>query len=276
MINQSLNELKLVAKSRNIKGYKNKSENDLIKILSEPKPKINLSKNKIKEIKKDFNKLRYGFSKSKINEFRRSLYNIKNQKNLSAPEIKETEKNLLELEKSLSSLKKYYDYDDIEYRGIRDIGNLFNEVALNKIDKDYYKPIKTKSAFNGNYIEYESKGDKNKNLSPKEYLDMIRPYLSDMINNHKTRREWKIQLTMSINFISSKDSNETRAMHTKSHNIEIMMGSKRDKIIIEPSESLLQNYHKDLKETMRGSEFINDSVDSVLKRGGSYIDSPKW
>ena len=38
---------------------------------------------------------------------------------------------------------------------------------------------------------------------------MIRPYLSDMINDHKTRREWKIQLTMQINFISSKDSEET-------------------------------------------------------------------
>ena len=72
------------------------------------------------------------------------------------------------------------------------MGNLFNKAALNKIDKDYYNPIKTKSAFNGNYIEYKSKGDKDGNLSPKEYLDIIRPYLSDMINNHKTRREWKI------------------------------------------------------------------------------------
>ena len=70
MMNLSLNELKLIAKTRNIKDYKNKSENDLIKILSEPKPKINLSKKKIKEIKKDFSELRYKFSKSKINEFR--------------------------------------------------------------------------------------------------------------------------------------------------------------------------------------------------------------
>ena len=98
MINVSLNELKLIAKSRIIKDYKDKSENDLIKILSKPKPKLNLSKKKIKEMKKYFSELRYRFSKSKINEFRRSLYNIKNQKNLSAPEIKETEKNLLELE----------------------------------------------------------------------------------------------------------------------------------------------------------------------------------
>ena len=42
MINLSLSELNLNAKSRNIKDYKNKSENDLIKILSEPKPEINL------------------------------------------------------------------------------------------------------------------------------------------------------------------------------------------------------------------------------------------
>ena len=120
MINLSLNEVKLVAKSRNIKDYKNKSENDLIKILSEPKPKINLSKNKIKEIKKDFNKLRYGFSKSKINEFRRSLYNIKKTKKSFRIRNKRDQKNILELEKGFSSLKIYFDYDDIEYRGIRD------------------------------------------------------------------------------------------------------------------------------------------------------------
>ena len=92
MINLPLNELKLMAKIRSVKDYKNKFEEDLIKILSEPKPKINLSKKKMKEIKKYFSRLRYGFSKSKINEFGRSLYNIKKLKNLSAPEIKETEK----------------------------------------------------------------------------------------------------------------------------------------------------------------------------------------
>ena len=73
---------------------------------------------------------------------------------------------------------------------------------------------------------------------------MIRPYLSDIINNHKTRREWKIQLTMSINFVFSKNFNETCTMHTKSHNIEIMTGSETDKIITELFESLLQNYHR--------------------------------
>ena len=65
---------------------------------------------------------------------------------------------------------------------------------------------------------------------------------------------------MQINFISSKDSEETRTMHTKSHNIEIMMGNETDEIIEKLFESLLQNYQKDLEESMRGSEFVRDSI----------------
>ena len=46
---------------------------------------------------------------------------------------------------------------------------------------------------------------------------------------------------MKINFISSKDSEETRNMSTKSDNVEIMMGSETDEIIEELFESLLQS-----------------------------------
>ena len=73
---------------------------------------------------------------------------------------------------------------------------------------------------------------------------MIRPYLRDMINDHKTRREWKIQLTMQINFISFKDSEETRTMHAKSHNIEIMMGNKTDEI----KKNFLNLFYKMIKK----------------------------
>ena len=124
------------------------------------------------------------------------------------------------------------------------------------IDEDYYKPIITNHDFNRDYIEYESKGDKDKILSIKECLDLIKPYLSNKINNHKTQGkwkvhsgdtvidyktqgEWKIQLTMPINSISSKDSEETCTMHTKSDNIEIMVGSETDEIIEELFKSLL-------------------------------------
>ena len=217
--------------------------------------------------------------------------------NLFASKIKQIERNLTELEENLSKTKKYYDYDDIEYNGIRDVKDLFHL----SIDEDYYKPIIAKSAFNNNYIQYQSKGDKGKNLSIKKYLNMIRPYLSHIINDHKTQgnwrihsgneiierktqSEWKIQLTMAIHFISFKDSNETRTMDTKSNNVEIMMGSETDEIIEEIFESLLQSYQTNLEESMRGSEFVYDSVYALhynlnkvsLSRDGSDIDSPKW
>ena len=111
MINLSLDELKLVAKSRGIKDYENKSEEDLIKILSKLKPQISIPKMKRKRIKKDFSELRQKFSQSEINKFRKSFHDIKNHRILSAAETKETEKNLIELEKSLQ-FKKFHGYDD--------------------------------------------------------------------------------------------------------------------------------------------------------------------
>ena len=66
MINLSLDELRLVAKNRNINDYENKSEENLIKLLSEPKPKIIINKKKLEETKKDFSKLRHKFSEKEI------------------------------------------------------------------------------------------------------------------------------------------------------------------------------------------------------------------
>ena len=78
--------------------------------------------------------------------------------------------------------------------------------TLYESKEDYYKPIRFGNAFNRNYIEYESDGDKDKNLSIKEYHGIIRPYLNDLIDKHKTQGEWKIQLAIAIDFISSNNS----------------------------------------------------------------------
>ena len=86
---------------------------------------------------------------------------------------------------------------------------------------------------------------------------------------------------MAINFISS---DETRTMHAKSNNVEIMVGSEANEIIEHLFKSFLQKYREGLEESMRGSEFVYDSVDVLyynlnrvsLSRGGSYIDFPKW
>ena len=63
------------------------------------------------------------------------------------------------------------------------------------------------------------------------------------------------------------------------------MGNETDDIIDELIKSFLQRYQKSLEKSMKkGSDFIFNSVDLLcyhlhkisLKRGGSYIDSPKW
>ena len=94
----------------------------------------------------------------------------------------------------------------------------------------------------------------------------------------------KISLTMIINFISSKDSDEICTIHAKNNNMEFMMGNETDEIIKELFESLLQKCQEGLEEKKRGSEFLFNSVDLLhynlhktsLNRSGSNIDSPKW
>ena len=107
-------------------------------------------------------------------------------------------------DKALKDTRIFYGLKNkksINDKVLRDIRTLYES------DKeDYYKPIGIPNAFSSNHIEYESNGNKDKILFIDNCLDMIRQYLSDIINDHKTQGEWKIQLTMAINFISSKDS----------------------------------------------------------------------
>ena len=64
----------------------------------------------------------------------------------------------------------------------------------------------------------------------------------------------------------------------------VIIQNETSEIIEELFESLLQKYQKGLEESMKGSEFIFDSLDVLnydlhqisLNRDVSYIDSPKW
>ena len=139
----------------------------------------------------------------------------------------------------LDNYDNNYDFANYdEYRKTGSIRTLFK-----KFDRDCYKPIRADGGFagrNNNYIEYVSKGDRNEHLSPEEYLNMIRPYLRDLINEHIPTMKlnnnnnnsknsdnntnynnnnninssidcakWKIQLTMQ-NSISTKSFEEAR------------------------------------------------------------------
>ena len=155
---------------------------------------------------------------------------------------------------------------------MKDIESLFKI----SIDKDYYKPKLNKSGYNKNYAQYESKGDKI--LSLKEYLNLIEKYLRELIEEYKLKGEWKVQLTIEVNFTSLKPgSNETRIMYARSDNIEIVFGDDNDDIIEQLFESLLKKYEEILQNKMRGSEFEFDGVNFLyydfnktsINRGGS-------
>ena len=88
---------------------------------------------------------------------------------------------------------------------------------------------------------------------------------------------------MRVDFISSKDTGETRTIYVWSNNESIMWVSDTDDIIRELFRSFLHNYQEELK-IIKGSDFVFESVELMdyklhrvrLRRGGSYIKSPEW
>ena len=114
------------------------------------------------------------------------------------------------------------------------------------------------------------------------------PYLSDLINDHKSIRdnsnEWKIQINVHVNFISSNDTGKICTIFVWSDNEEIRSGNETDDIIKGLLNSFLNNYQKEEIILRNGSNFVFESVDLLsyhihktsLKRGKSYIKSPEW
>ena len=182
---------------------------------------------KISDINMILSRLGNIVTKNDRRKIKKEFYEIENKKNLSEKEKEEIYDHLVKLVKTLDKKEKYQyqDRNDLDYYGITDI-----EDFLDNVD-DYYKPILIKSSFKDNYKYYESRGDKDKKLSVKQYLYMIMPHVRDIINDNKAIRnnsnEWKIQINMHVNFISSKDTGETRTIYIWSDNEEIRLGKKQ-------------------------------------------------
>ena len=75
----------------------------------------------------------------------------------------------------------YILFKTIKNRILRDSRNLFQHEE----EENYYIPLWVSNFWSNNYIEYESKVDRNKALVVQKYLNKIRPYLKDPINNLK-------------------------------------------------------------------------------------------
>ena len=104
--------------------------------------------------------------------------------------------------------------------------------------------------------------------------------MRNIIINLQNSDAWKIQLTIAINFISSKDAKEERVIHSAIH----ALYSDASEIIDELFKSLRSKYQVDFGTSIRRSDFIFDSVQLMYYtchiinfiRGGSCIDSPDW
>ena len=210
---QSRDELERIAKIRKIKNYEEMAKEELIISLLKSKQSIaelfnnNLYDNKISDIRRILNRLRDILPRKYRKEIKEKLYEIEHNENLS----EENEEYLRKLVRILNDKEKHspYDRDDLDYYGIRDTGNLFEEAS----EEDYYKPILVKSSFKSNYKYYESRGDKEKRLSVRQYLNKVKSYLYDLINDHRiARRVRKIQMSMRVDSISSEDTGETRTI----------------------------------------------------------------
>ena len=119
------------------------------------------------------------------------------------------------MNKKIINLNKHEDFIGLE--NVKDLYSILD-----------YKPILIRNAFDYSYLEYGSEGSNS--LSLIEYLNLIKPYLEDLINEMKNKDEWKLQLTANISFVSLKpDSDETHLMYTRSDPEEFMNGMKQRK-----------------------------------------------
>ena len=225
---------------------------------------------KISDIRMIFSRLGNTGTNNDRKKITKELYEIEKKKNLSDKEKEKVYDHLVELVNIPNKKEeyKYRDRDDLDYYGIRDIENLFDNDDNDDDDdddNDYYKLILAESSFKNNYKYYESRRNKDKKLSVKQYLYKIMPYLSDLINENKAiennSNEWKIQINMNVNFVSSNDTGETRTIFVWSDNEEIRSGNETDDIIKGLFNFFLINYQQEEMILRNGSDIVFESVD---------------
>ena len=212
-------------------------------------------------------------------KLKKKLYDLEKQTKLSKEQKKYLNNLIIDLEKKLKY--KHNDFHDQNYIGIRDIAKLYNN-----FDNEYYKPMLTSSAFNNNHTEYEIRGDKNKNFTLNQYIIKIKPHIINLINQkwNSTNDEQKIQLIIVIVFRHTTDSTKNYTFYVRSKNIVMLHADNANDIFTKLLNSFYEKYEQEQNILRNGSNYVFDYVDlSIikfhtieLKRGSSYIPSPKW
>ena len=94
-----------------------------------------------------------------------------------------------------------------------------------------------------------------------------------MIDDYKSKDEWKIQITMGIIFVSFIDKNETQVMHTKSDNIEIMIGTDTSDTINELIDFFMKRYQEGLETKTVFGHLSKIVFKTMLKEALKAVES---
>ena len=194
---ESKDIIKLITKKRNSKNYESKSSDKLYNIFE----KQSKNKQKIDDKREELKNPTYNISKSELKDIKSTLYNIEKQKNICS---KKTSKYLDELNKRILNLDKYHDYDDYEYKGVKDIEELFKI----SIDKDYYKLKLNKSGYYARLIANQNAVIKKlekeliyrKNLT-KDIIDQAKETINE--NNNKRLKYYDKYKNTSVDYIKA-------------------------------------------------------------------------
>ena len=117
-------------------------------------------------------------------------------------------------------------------------------------------------------------------ISIGEYFEkIIKFYLNNLIYYYRQKEEWKLQLSMKINFISFTRENVSDIMHSKINNVEIMRGISTDDITDMLITSFTERFQDGLETKMTGSSYVFNYINLFeyhfqrisLNRGISYI-----
>ena len=216
--------------------------------------------------------------KEYLNQIRKRLYDIEKKTSINRDEKSKLFKELSDITTNIKYKRKYIsnDYRDNNYINLQDIEYFFNSLD------DYYKSILAQQVFNKNYQRYYIRGDKTRQLSWDTYLDKVKRYVKNLIDESKIS-EQKLQLVISINFIHITD--KQRISHfTKSDNIKCSPSSNTDHILNKLLKSLEEKYQEDIKLCHTSSSFIYESDEELnihfhkinLQCSASYILTPNW
>ena len=306
-----LSTIKLNLKHKNNKDLARKSQQKLIKSIKSQQKLVKTQLELIKSQQKLIKSIKKQQKLTKQTKSQREL--IKSQRKLKKQQTssytRKIRKPLYNIDKKINNTnvdkkinnthvdKKINNTNDDFIENIRDLFNnkLDKKINNNNANDDFienirdlfsilgYEPVLIKSGFDNNYLEYMSNG--NNSLSFNEYLELIKPYLYDLINVYKAKGEWRLQLSAEISFVSQKpDSNEIRIMYTRSTPEEIIIGCETEEVAENLIMQLLQKYQDNLQNKMKGSYFIFNGINYLyydlnritISKGGSYIESPKW